>query len=151
MPFTFKNYEINGAAAPALRSKNSPANPPHLTTAPLTVRKKSRMEEEENGHSIRFQSIMLLLSPRLADLYQLLYYSYKLETAFPFELLPFAAGSIHPFKIAPMWNWFSLQRYSAFFKNSITSFSDGRSVLAPGVIIFNAATAPANFTASCAE
>jgi len=47
-------------------------NPPHLTTAPLTVRKKSRMEEEENGHSIRFQSIMLLLSPRLAVLYQLL-------------------------------------------------------------------------------
>ena len=49
---------------------------------------------------------MLLLSPRLADLYQLLYYSYKLETAFPFELLPFAAGSIHPFKTSRLYEAF---------------------------------------------
>jgi len=44
--FTFKNNEINGAAAPAFKSENSPANPPHLTTAPPTVRKKKRMENK---------------------------------------------------------------------------------------------------------
>ena len=42
-------------------------------------------------------------------------------------------------------------RYSAVFINSITSSSVGRSVLAPGVIMFSAATAAANLTASFVE
>ena len=61
MPFTFKNYEINGTAAPALRPKNSPANPPHLTTAPLKVgkkKKKKRMEEEQNGRRTEWKKRM---------------------------------------------------------------------------------------------
>lgn len=42
-------------------------------------------------------------------------------------------------------------RNSAVFMNSTTSFSLGRSVLAPGVTMFRAATAEANFTASSFE
>jgi hypothetical protein len=55
--FTFKNNEINGAAEPALKSENSPANPPHLTTVPLTLRKK-RIEKKKHQE--------LLLSRRIA-------------------------------------------------------------------------------------
>ena len=58
VPFTFKIYEINGAAAPALWPENSPSNPPHLTTAPLTVRKKKRIEKKKHQE--------LLLSRRSA-------------------------------------------------------------------------------------